>query len=156
MLNTDPNDLVLYFKMLQMLGRFNEIILADVARLESLSTDVRNQYRFDWWWQKSYKHNEDTNRVLEYNWGIVRKRQQQAADKITTRIKQTKEEVRGLIDGVSFFPGSCTITISNRYSTAVQCSISYGSPEKQKTEQVPNGLYHCHCRVPSSQFCCSK
>ncbi|KAL7913955.1 hypothetical protein GGI35DRAFT_230881 [Trichoderma velutinum] len=92
--------MVLYFKVLQMLGRFNDVILADTARLKSLSTNVWKLHSSDYWWQDSYRHNEDTRKILEYNWETVRKRQQQAADNLTTRIKQTKDEVRGLIDGL--------------------------------------------------------
>ncbi|OTA03271.1 hypothetical protein A9Z42_0037190 [Trichoderma parareesei] len=99
-LDTNPTDLVLYFKVLQMLGRIDDIIQADTARLESLSVNVRNPVIADHWWQKSYKHNEDTQRILEYNWDLVRKRQQRATDRLCGMIKQTKEEVKGLMDGV--------------------------------------------------------
>lgn len=84
-----------------MLGRIDDIIQADTARLESLSLNVRNPVIVDHWWQKTYKHNEDTQRILEYNWDLVRKRQQRATDRLCGMIKQTKEEVKGLMDGVS-------------------------------------------------------
>ncbi|EGR44842.1 uncharacterized protein TRIREDRAFT_111758 [Trichoderma reesei QM6a] len=99
-LDTNPTDLVLYFKVLQMLGRIDDIIQADTARLESLSENVRNPLITDHWWQKTYKHNEDTQRILEYNWDLVRKRQQRATDRLCGMIKQTKEEVKGLMDGL--------------------------------------------------------
>ncbi|PTB64876.1 hypothetical protein BBK36DRAFT_1170546 [Trichoderma citrinoviride] len=99
-LDTNPTDLVLYFKVLQMLGRIDDIIQADTARLESLSLNVRNPVISDHWWQKTYKHNEDTQRILEYNWDLVRKRQQRATDRLCSMIKQTKEEVKGLMDSL--------------------------------------------------------
>ncbi|KAL6825820.1 hypothetical protein J3E69DRAFT_380921 [Trichoderma sp. SZMC 28015] len=92
-LDTNPDDLVLYFKVLQILRMFHDIIIADTARLKSFSVNVQDQCKSVNSWQQSYKHNEDTQKVLEYNWNIVRKRQQEAADKISTRIKQTKEEL---------------------------------------------------------------
>ncbi|KAL7811316.1 hypothetical protein V8C26DRAFT_422420 [Trichoderma gracile] len=99
-LDTNPTDLVLYFKVLQMLGRIEDIIQADTARLDSLSVNVQNPVRIDHWWQKTYKDNEDTQRILEYNWDLVRKRQQRATDRLCGMIKQTKEEVKGLMDGL--------------------------------------------------------
>lgn len=80
-----------------MLGRFNEIILADAASLRPLSVHIWDSYLSEYWWEHSYRHNENTQRILEHNWEIVRKRQQQAADNllVTTRLRQTKEEIRG-------------------------------------------------------------
>lgn len=91
-----------YFKVLQMLGLFSNLIREAETSLETLIPHVRNPVpTMDYWNEKSYPHRADTEAVLTFNWNVVRKQQKEASALILAKLERTKNEVNTLRDGVS-------------------------------------------------------
>ncbi|KAI1155857.1 hypothetical protein F4825DRAFT_447099 [Nemania diffusa] len=91
---------VLYFKVLQILNNFSDMVCAARAHLHSLSHNIYMQIPTDFWLEKSYPHTEATRNVLEHNWKIVNERQRDASNRIIAKLERTSNEVKSLQSGL--------------------------------------------------------
>lgn len=95
---------MLYFKVLQLLGVFADSVQGVRDALEALPRAAHNPEVFlGSGFYKTYGHTEDTLKVLDHNWDVVRGIHRDAAEAIQRRLDRSKNEVLGLRDGVSFF-----------------------------------------------------
>ncbi|KAI9168065.1 hypothetical protein HJFPF1_04209 [Paramyrothecium foliicola] len=99
-LDSKADKSVLYFQVLQILRLFSDSIRTALRNVEALSQNVRKPASKDYWFEETYPHTKDTHRILEHNWGIVKRRQKEASDKLLTRLERTINEVKSLRDGL--------------------------------------------------------
>ncbi|KAI0479925.1 hypothetical protein F4859DRAFT_453943 [Xylaria cf. heliscus] len=91
---------VLYFKVLQILNNFSDIVRAAPSYLDRLSNNVRNSGRIDYWFEESYPHTENTQNILKHNWKMVKERQRDASNRILSKLERTTNEVKSLQSGL--------------------------------------------------------
>ncbi|KAI0185190.1 hypothetical protein EV127DRAFT_412459 [Xylaria flabelliformis] len=90
---------VSYFKVLQILNTFSDMVRAAPSYLDALSTSVRHSSGVDYWFTESYPHTENTQHILQHNWKIVRERQNDASSRILAKLERTTNEVKSLQSG---------------------------------------------------------
>ncbi|KAI0455029.1 hypothetical protein F5B21DRAFT_473482 [Xylaria acuta] len=91
---------VLYFKVLQILNNFSDMVRAAPSYLDTLSNNVRSSSHFNLWFEKSYPYTEITRNILQHNWKIVRERQCDASNRILAKLERTTNEVKSLQSGL--------------------------------------------------------
>ncbi|KAI1127128.1 hypothetical protein F5Y10DRAFT_200665 [Nemania abortiva] len=89
---------VLYFKVLQILNNFSDMVRAAPTYLDTLSH--AHSLFPDEWFGKSYPHIETTQAVLGHNWNRVRDRQRDATNRTLAKLEQTANEVKGFQDTI--------------------------------------------------------
>lgn len=89
---------VLYFKVIQFLNLFSDIVRDAPISLENLSKNWSLSH--NWWFQESYPHMEETLQIIESNWDTVKKRQQEASARILEKLQRTTNEVKSLQNGL--------------------------------------------------------
>ena len=98
-LETSSNDSVLYFKVMHMLGSFQKMVKHTVTDLSVLASDPRS---IGWGrWTMNDEYSSQAQLVLEKNWKVVMKHQEEAAERVLLKINESKNEVNSLMDGVS-------------------------------------------------------
>ena len=69
--------------------------------LNEMAQEMFNDSSGYYWFKGSYPHTQDTKKILEHNWSIVKKRQQDASSRILAMLERTSNEVKSLQNGVS-------------------------------------------------------
>ncbi|KAH7308515.1 hypothetical protein B0I35DRAFT_442107 [Stachybotrys elegans] len=104
-LENDDDAAVLYFKVLQSLNFFSDTIRSAESYIDDVSAASSHElFRHDWsndeTAQAKENTKEDTKRVLDYNWAIVKKRQHEASSRILQKLERTTNEVKSLQSGL--------------------------------------------------------
>ncbi|KAI0861623.1 hypothetical protein F4860DRAFT_513772 [Xylaria cubensis] len=89
---------VLYFKVLQILNNFSDVVRAAPSRLDMLSNVVR--LKMDSQFAESYPYTENTKHIVKHNWDVVRERQRDASSRILAKLERTTNEVKSLQSGL--------------------------------------------------------
>ncbi|KAI0546026.1 hypothetical protein F4679DRAFT_441134 [Xylaria curta] len=99
-LENSTNASVLYFKVLQILNNFSDMVRAAPSYLNTLSSGTRNQVIIDERFKASYPYIEETKTIVQHNWEIVRDRQRDASSRILAKLERTTNEVKSLQSGL--------------------------------------------------------
>ncbi|KAI1111695.1 hypothetical protein F5Y14DRAFT_304098 [Nemania sp. NC0429] len=87
---------VLYFKVLQILNNFSDMVGAASSSLETTSNEAGARLAF----KDPVPAAGGTKIILEHNWGVVRQRQRDASDRILAKLARTSNEVKSLQSGL--------------------------------------------------------
>ncbi|KAI1749812.1 hypothetical protein F4782DRAFT_549407 [Xylaria castorea] len=99
-LENSTNASVLYFKVLQILNNFSDMVRAAPAYLDTLSNDARDQVIVEEKFNESYPYTENTQAIIQHNWKIVSERQRDASSRILAKLERTTNEVKSLQSGL--------------------------------------------------------
>ncbi|TGJ80287.1 hypothetical protein E0Z10_g8469 [Xylaria hypoxylon] len=91
---------VLYFKVLQFLNNFSDMVRAASSYWDTLSIKVPYGWALHDPFSHSYLYVEDTQNIVAHNWGIVRQRQRDASNRILEKLERTSNEVKSLQSGL--------------------------------------------------------
>lgn len=100
-LQTKSDISVLYFKVLHTLGLLIDSVRAAPQSLDSLAVHFQMMFVTQDILGYRQLHAQETERLIAYNWNIVVKRQNDAAEKVLAKLERTRSEVKSLQDGVS-------------------------------------------------------
>ncbi|KAI1738053.1 hypothetical protein F4680DRAFT_426907 [Xylaria scruposa] len=99
-LDNRTNASVLYFKVLQILNNFSDMVRAAPSYLDTLSNGTSTQVVIDHRFKESYPYVENTKTIVQYNWKMVSERQRDASSRILAKLERTTNEVKSLQSGL--------------------------------------------------------
>jgi hypothetical protein len=127
-LENEDDAAVLYFKALQCLNFFSDIVRSAEGRLDAFVSHSREMlFGRDW---LSYGYNadkENTKTILDHNWKMVSQRQRDASTRVLQMLERTTNEIKSLQSGVS-----CTnnpLQHDHLQWLAFQCPVHHCSTE---------------------------
>ncbi|KAF4996973.1 hypothetical protein FGRMN_4191 [Fusarium graminum] len=111
-LDSDDDAAVLYFQILQYLNFFSDSVRFTENSLCDLITESNAAlFGSDWLHDKPNKTKEDTKKVLDHKWEIVKDLQHETSSKVPKRLERTTNPVKSLQSGVRM------VCLSPRYGT---------------------------------------
>ncbi|KAI1277159.1 hypothetical protein F5Y07DRAFT_398742 [Xylaria sp. FL0933] len=99
-LGNNSDDSVLYFKVLQLLSNFSDMVRAAPSYLDALWPRGCDRVPIDYWFSESYPHTEKTRQIINHNWEVVSQRQRDASNRIIQKLERTSNEVKSLQSGL--------------------------------------------------------
>ncbi|PHH77915.1 hypothetical protein CDD80_7597 [Ophiocordyceps camponoti-rufipedis] len=99
-LDPKSDSAVKLFKALQVLRKFSHSVQEAPAYLKELSDCTQNSPGLEIWPNDSKPNERSARKILQHNWDVVNKRQQEAADRVLRKIERTTDEVKSLRDGL--------------------------------------------------------
>lgn len=91
---------MLYLKVLQTVSTFCHAIQDAEISLEQLSRHMPTDLDVSNWYHEPGSDLEGAQKVLEYNWAVVKKRKRDAAERLLLRLERLREEVKTMREGV--------------------------------------------------------